>query len=403
MVVWLNLYNFVAKLLTTMELIKVNPIEFGIEETKANEMVSGLMPIISEREILGQLYAAVIVKELNAETLKEARELRLKIRNNRTQGVEKWHKANKEFYLAGGRFVDAIKNKEVAENLRMEENLEQIEKHFENIEKQRIADLQKERENLLIPLEVENVGSLNLGNMPADIWDGFYLGQKIKFEERKETARLAAEAEAARIEAEKVERERIRVENEKLKSEAEAKEKARWELSERLKKEAIEFLLSNGYKESNGGLDATDWPHFIGENHYSFFETEKELEQLKDKIITQKELHIERARVEAERKAAEELARKERESAEKERARLAAELKAKQDAEAKAERERLAAIEAERKAAEKAAKAPVKEKLTIWVNGFNIPTAPTESETSKAITEKFEAFKAWAKTQIELL
>jgi hypothetical protein len=341
-----------------MELIKVNPIEFGIEETKANEMVSGLMPIISEREILGQLYAAVIVKELTPETLKEARELRLKIRDNRTKGVEKWHKANKEFYLAGGRFVDAIKNKEVAENVRMEENLEQIEKHFENIEKQRIADLQKERENLLIPLEVENVGSLNLGNMPVDIWDGFYLGQKIKFEERKETARLAAEAEAARIEAEKVERERIRVENERLKAEAEAKEKELQAERERVRKEreAIEAAAE-----------------------------------------------LERQKAAAELAKQQEAARKEREAAEKERARLAAELKAKQDAEAKAERERLAAIEAERKAAEKAAKAPVKEKLTIWVNGFNIPTAPTESETSKAITEKFEAFKAWAKTQIELL
>ena len=341
-----------------MELIKVNPIEFGIEETKASEMVSGLVPIISEREILGQLYAAVIVKELNAETLKEARELRLKIRNNRTQGVEKWHKANKEFYLAGGRFVDAIKNKEVAENLRMEENLEQIEKHFENIEKQRISDLQKERELLLAPYMVENASSLSLGVMPADIWEGFIIGQKVRYEQKQEEIRLAAEAEAARIEAEKVERERIRLENEKLKAEAEAKEKELQAEREKVKKEreAIEAAAER-----------------------------------------------ERQKAAAELAKQQEAARKEREAAEKERARLAAELKAKQEAEAKAERERLANIEAEKKAAEKAAKAPVKEKLTIWVNGFNIITAPTENETSKAITEKFEAFKSWAKTQIELL
>lgn len=312
-----------------MNLIKVSPAEFGIEEEKANQMVSGLVQTISEREILAAQYSQVISKELIPSTLQEARELRLKIRNNRTQGVEKWHKANKEFYLAGGRFVDAIKNKEVAENLRMEENLEQIEKHFENLEKQRVADLQKERELLLTPLGVENANALNLGNMPADIWDGFYLGQKIKFEERKESARLAAEAEAARIESEKVERERFRIENERLKAEAEAKEK---------------------------------------------------------------ELQAERERV-----------KKEREAAEKERARLAAELQAKKDAEAKVERERLADEERQRKEAIKAAKAPIKARLNNWVYSFQLPSIDVQNESVKNINQKFDAFKIWAKTQIEQL
>jgi colicin import membrane protein len=343
-----------------MQLIKVNPIEFGIEESKAQQMVSGLLPIVEEREVLAAQYADVIRLELVPETLKAARELRLKIRDNRTKGVEKWHKANKEFYLAGGRFVDAIKNKEIAENIRMEDNLEQIEKHFENIKKQRIADLQKERESLLIPLQVENVGSLNLGNMPTDIWDGFYLGQKIKFEERKEAERLAAEAEVKRIEEEKAERERIKLENERLKAEAEAKEKELQAERERVKKErqAIE--------------DAAE---------------------------------LERQKAAAELAKQQESARKEREASEKERARIAAELQAKKDAEAKAERERLAEEDRQRKAAEKAAKAPVKQKLTAWVDGFVMGTPPgmNEDENVKNILNKFEAFKAWAKTQIEQL
>lgn len=343
-----------------MNLIKVNPIEFGIEEEKANQMVSGLMATISEREILSAQYSQVITKELIPATLQEARELRLKIRNNRTQGVEKWHKANKEFYLAGGRFVDAIKNKEIAENIRMEENLEQIEKHFENLEKQRIAELQKERELLLHPFEVQNTTALNLGNMPSDIWDGFYLGQKIKFEERKETERLAAEAEAARIEAEKVERERIRIENEKLKAEAEIKERELQAERARVKaeREAIEAAAE-----------------------------------------------LERQKSAAELAKQQEAARKEREAAEKERARLATELQAKKDAEAKAEREKLAEEERQRKEAIKAAKAPVKVKLNNWVDGFvmGTPIGMQDDETVKNILNKFEAFKTWAKTQIEAL
>jgi len=341
-----------------MNLIKINPNEFGIEEGKAQQMVSGLLPIVEEREVLAAQYADVIRLELVPETLKAARELRLKIRDNRTKGVEKWHKANKEFYLAGGRFVDAIKNKEVAENIRMEDNLEQIEKHFENIEKQRIADLQKERELLLIPLEVENASQLNLGTMPSDIWDGFYLGQQIKFEERKESERLAAEAEAKRIEEEKAERERIRVENERLKAEAEAKELELQAERERVKKEreAIEAAAE-----------------------------------------------LERQKAAAALFAQQENARKEREAAEKERARLAAELQAKKDAEAKAERERLAKEEQERKTAEKAAKAPVKQKLTVWVDSFELPATDVQNETATSINQKFEAFKSWAKTQIELL
>jgi len=341
-----------------MQLIKVNPSEFGIEQDKANQMVSGLKQTIEEREILSAQYSQVIIKELIPETLKEARELRLKIRNNRTQGVEKWHKANKEFYLAGGRFVDAIKNKEIAENLRMEENLEQIEKHFENLEKQRIADLQKERELLLQPFEVANADALQLGTMPDDIWNGFLRGQEISYKEKKETERLAAEAEAARIESERAERERIRIENERLKAEAEAKEKE--------------------------------------------IQAERERVQ-KERALIEAAAEAEMAAAAAELAKQQELARKEREAAEKENARLAAELQAKKDAEAKAERERLAEEERQRKEAIKAAKAPVKVKLNNWVDGFvmGAPVGMSEDETVKNILNKFEAFKVWAKTQIE--
>ena len=99
---------------------------------------------------------------------------------------------------------------------------------------------------------------------------------------------------------------------------------------------------------------------------------------------TEKEAEIERL------KQAENL-----EAERKENERLRAELEAK-EAE-KLEAERLAKIEAK-----KAAKAPVKEKLNLWVDGFSIGSpVGLKHETATEIQNKFEAFKQWAKKEIE--
>ncbi len=81
---------------------------------------------------------------------------------------------------------------------------------------------------------------------------------------------------------------------------------------------------------------------------------------------------------------------------------LEAELKAKKDAEIAAQKE-AERIENERKAAEaKAAKAPLKTKMTVWVDSFEI--ADFESNpTADEIKAKFEAFKKWSKEQIAKL
>ena len=55
------------------------------------------------------------------------------------------------------------------------------------------------------------------------------------------------------------------------------------------------------------------------------------------------------------------------------------------------------------KEAEKLAKAPVKKQLTIWVDTFELPVTNVDNEVSKAIIEKFNAYKNWAKGEIEKL
>jgi hypothetical protein len=408
-----------------MELIQINPSQYGLEETKATELIGNLPAIKAERGILETQYSEVITLDIELpETSKTAKELRLKIRDNRTKGIEVWHKTTKDFFLKGGQFVDAIKRMEVAVNERMEGALEEIEKYAENKEKQRIADLQKAREIELQPYNVENISSLNLGNMPATLWEGFLKGCQIKHAEKIESERLAAEAEAQRIEEEKAERERVRLENERLKAEAEAKAIMHKERGILLRP-YIEFI---GDYDTIVNLPENDFETRLSEIKQAAekqweFDTNEAIRKQSEAIAKEKELAAERARVEAERKLAEESLRIEREAAaeelrkqnesarierekiEKENARIAAELKAKQDAELAAERKRLAEEEAARKEAIKAAKAPVKTKLTVWVDGFvmGAPIGLSEDQTVKDVLAKFEAFKAWAKNQIELI
>lgn len=321
------------------QLITIDAKEFGIEENKANELTSGLTTILQEREILSEAYKDVMLLDITEENLQTFRELRLKIRDNRTKGIEKWHKVNKEFFLTGGRFIDAIKNKEIAENERMEESLLSAEKHFENLEKERLEKLQNERLSLVSPF-LENTLGLDLKSMDEEMFNNFFTGAKLNFESKKELERL---------ELERIEKERI--------AEVE-KQKAIQEENNRLKKEREEI--------------------------------EKELEKER-KIQAEKEAKL---------KAENDLKlKKEREEREK----IEAELKAKKEAEEKAEKQRLDKIESERKEAEKLSKAPIKKQMSVWVNSFELPRINLDNETSKEIIVKFESFKKWSLSQIENL
>jgi len=344
------------------ELQKVDPKQFGLEETKAVEITSGLNQILEERSILEISYSEVILMEISKENLSKFRELRLKIRDNRTKGIQAWHKVNKEFYLRGGQFIDAIKNKEVEVNERMENALEENEKFFERQESERIEKLRQDRILECTPLSDFIPFGIDLGTLTDEGYNSILNGAKMQHEskieadkkaesERLEKERIEQEriAEEKRVEAERVEAQKI--ENELLKSEAEAREK---------------------------------------------------------------ELQIQRKKDEAERKRIADLqAKKDADSAEKLRieqeknAKIAAELKAKQDAEKLAEQERLAKIEYDRKEAEKLAKAPVKKQMTTWVDSFCIAGIGSDKmdenqiQLANDILSKFSSFKKWAKSEIE--
>jgi len=325
---------------------EINPEEFGLEPLKATEMTSGLSTTISERQALIDAYSDVISLEINSENLPTFKELRLKIVKNRTQGIEKWHKVNKAFYLAGGRFVDAVKNKEVLINEEMESKLMEAEKFFENIEKEKARVLNESRLERIAPYVIEVFG-LDFSQMSDYDFDDYLLGKKTRFEnEQKER-----KAEALRIETEllaEIERQKaIEAENAKLKAEAEAKE--------------IELQKERAKVEAERKIEA---------------EKQATIQAQKDA-----ELEVER----------------------KEKQRLQDEINAKAKAENDAEIERLSELARQTKANELAAKAPVKKQLIIWVNKFEIPLPAVANEKTLLIAQKFNAFKEWAKKEIETI
>lgn len=198
---------------------KINPSDFGLTEAMASNILKDLPTIIEERAVMIEEYKRIIT--LNIEdpaTARAAADIRKLIKNNRTKGIEIWHKVNKEYFLRGGQFVDAIKRKEVAENERMENALLEIENYREIKEGKRIADLQIVRQTETAKYEVDGT-MMPLGQMSDEVWNNYISGVRMNFEKRKEDERKAEEERIAKVKAEADERERIRIENEKLKEE----------------------------------------------------------------------------------------------------------------------------------------------------------------------------------------
>lgn len=231
-----------------MNLVKVDPKEFGLEPKNVESIEQAFLPKIAERKELEKVYQSVIAKEISEETCKEAGDLRKKLVKVRT-GIAEIHKSQKAFFLASGRFVDAWKNKETLPVEQMEETLSKIEKHFELIEAERLKKLQEDRVKQISPY-IEDAEHRDLSSMDDDVWNAYFNAKKddylakIEAEKKAEEERIAEEKrieeERKKREAElKAEAEKLRIENEKLL--AEQKEKERIAEAERMKREAEEL------------------------------------------------------------------------------------------------------------------------------------------------------------------
>lgn len=367
----------------------VNPQEFGLEAEQATKIESAFTPMVIEREALSKVYETIINSEISPELCKEAGECRKKLVKVRT-GIDRIHKAEKQFYLSGGRFVDAWKNKNVVAIDQMEITLEGIENHYKRIEEERLNNLKLEREEKLKEFGTDT-SFVDLRLMTEDQFQSFYNANKLQFETKK------AEEEKARTEAER-QAEVVRLRTERR---TELLEKGLLGYSDGTENwgemTEAEYIAKHAELVAKFNAAKAEEERIKAENE----KLRKEAEEA-ERLIKEAEDRAEAERVKAQKEADEKLA-KERAEKEKLEAELRARQKADADAKAKAEAEEKERIAAEKKAA----KAPVKEKMKVWVNGFEIAKVDFNSQdanviaTQNLIQEKFNSFKEWAQKQIE--
>lgn len=378
----------------TNELSKIDPKEYGLEQKQVTTIEQAFAPKIAERDALLEMYETMLKVEITPAVCKQAKELRNKLVKVRT-GIAEVHKTQKAYFLAAGRFVDAWKNKETVPIEQMEENLTDIELYFERLEAEKVAKLAAFREAEI--RQYSDVIPYDLGRMELSVYTNYLTGLKVAQEAR---VKAEKEAELAKQEAERIE---------KLNTDRKNK-------TVRL----VEFI-DNYENVSFGEMSEDDFMALVNaaikkrtdheaeqesirvENERLKADAEKREKEIADERKKQAEILL-KAEAEAELKLKEqqEKAKKEQEKADAERVRLEAELQAKKDAEEFSKAE-FARIEAARIAAEEAAaKAPRKEKLTVWVDGFAIPEFADDAVAAE-ISAKFAAFKGWAKGQVEKL
>ena len=81
-----------------MDLVKINPAEYGLEETKATQISEMFKPMLDKMVELEGEYNEVVALEVDADAVDRAKELRLRYVKIRT-GTAAIHKDLKAFYL----------------------------------------------------------------------------------------------------------------------------------------------------------------------------------------------------------------------------------------------------------------------------------------------------------------
>ena len=192
----------------------------GLDKSKAKQIEAVFAPMVKMLKEFEAVYDEIAAMEINPDTCKKAKRLRLDIGRVRID-ADKVRKVQKEEYLRAGNAIQGVYNILKFAVADKEEKLKDIETHYERIEADKKKRLQTEREAELLKYDVEQTGStLTLGDMDDVVWDNYLAGTKANHE-----AVVAAEkkAEEERVEAEQKEaeaREKMRLENEQLRKEA---------------------------------------------------------------------------------------------------------------------------------------------------------------------------------------
>lgn len=386
----------------------VLPSQFNLEEKSAELLQQGLSPIIADRDKMKVIYDSILSLDVESpQTAKMARELRLSLVKNRTQGIDKWHKSTKEFHLRAGQFIDAVRKRENAVNEYMEKQLQAIEDYQEKKREQEIQELFEARAAMLEPYR-EFVPILNYGTMKQEEFDKVYIAAKTTFEV-KEKERIEIAEKTARFEA----RKNILAPYKDTKYVRELSDEYLYDYSDEefdrvfkvvVHESLIEDLENDRrteitkyqayFKEPNefdyplGNLDNETYQAII----YRLQSRKEEQEQEKERL----RLENERLRKQQEEERAE--AKRKQDEADAKRREAEQKLLEEHRRRKKEEQEKRDAIRKREEEKERLRLAPVREGLEAWVDSFRILDYPgNENQTSKEIRTKFDSFKAWAK------
>lgn len=275
----------------------------GLEESKALKIQQTFEPLnqsLVEMEEEFNAFIASIDGVITEEICKEARNLRLKIRDVRTN-TENVRKKEKAEYIRVGKAIDGISNIIKYAVSEKEEKLKSIENHFEILEQERKAKLQAERVELLKEF-VEDAEERDLSSMEEDVWEAYLTSKKQAYFDMIKAERKAEEERLKKQEEEAKERERIRLENEKLKKEAEEREK-----------------LAQLEREKQAKLEAEKQAKEEAERKKIEEERRKEREAHEAKLKAEREEREKQARIEEEKRKAIEAKLKAKEEEERKR------------------------------------------------------------------------------------
>lgn len=194
------------------QIVKLNPEEYGLQAKEAATIEKAFKPMIEKMVELENEFNQVLglaEKGIDKDAVKAAKELRLKYVKTRT-GTAEIHKTAKAYYLAGGRFVDGWKNAQLFASQGKEQELEKIEKHFENIEAEKMQKIREERfEKLAAVGYMENVPGIEL--MEQGVFDAFLKGAEEQIKLREQAERQEAEARMKAEQEERIQNERKQV------------------------------------------------------------------------------------------------------------------------------------------------------------------------------------------------
>lgn len=336
---------------------EVAQIAENVSVEKRNEVQSVLNHVFNGvSKMREQLDNVTVTDENDKVNMKLANTIRLGVRQVRLEAEKTFdakraevqqqmlsYKTEDSLWLKAKQTMQIL-TKEIEENARWKE---ETAKRFE--EEQKELKIQTREMRLGKYMFAPDINRKDFENMNDETFEIFFAGIEKAYNDKIEAERKAEEERIAKEKAEAEARELQRLENERLKAEAEKREK---EIE--AERKANELKLAEERAKAKAEAD----------------------------------------RIEAKNKA---LLKAEQEKKEK----LEAELKAKLEAEQKAENERKQAEAKAKLEAEKLQKAPLKKQLTVWVESFTIAEINIENEKKTLIKEKFEAFKKWAKNEIE--